>query len=161
MYEVGQCFFQGWGVPRDKKMAVVSTSPIRNEVLYSLLSHYPGIVELLPNGCPTWRPWRTTRPCVLPSEWQRMQEGQDFCGQVVQGSGMWLVVVTAFDWAWLDHYSRIGRARRQHCWTCMDLQSQVYVMIDAHLVLPIVGSPCVCLAFHFIYATPLSLFFHL
>ena len=26
VYEVGQCFFQGWGVPRDKAMAVVSPS---------------------------------------------------------------------------------------------------------------------------------------
>ncbi len=24
IYEVGQCFFQGWGVPKDQKMAVVS-----------------------------------------------------------------------------------------------------------------------------------------
>ena len=23
IYEVGQCFFQGWGVPKDQKMAVV------------------------------------------------------------------------------------------------------------------------------------------
>jgi len=24
IHEVGQCFFQGWGVPKDQKMAVVS-----------------------------------------------------------------------------------------------------------------------------------------
>ena len=24
IYEVGQCFFQGWGVAKDQKMAVVS-----------------------------------------------------------------------------------------------------------------------------------------
>jgi hypothetical protein len=24
IYEVGQCFFQGWGVKKDQKMAVVS-----------------------------------------------------------------------------------------------------------------------------------------
>jgi hypothetical protein len=26
IYEVGQCFFHGWGVPQDKKMAVVRAS---------------------------------------------------------------------------------------------------------------------------------------
>lgn len=26
VYEVGQCFFRGWGVPQDKKMGVVGIS---------------------------------------------------------------------------------------------------------------------------------------
>jgi hypothetical protein len=36
IYEVGQCFFQGWGVKKDQKMAMVSTCFARNAFCYGL-----------------------------------------------------------------------------------------------------------------------------
>jgi hypothetical protein len=36
IYEVGQCFFHGWGVKKDQRMAVVSY-PLRSYMRFSLL----------------------------------------------------------------------------------------------------------------------------
>jgi len=43
IYEVGQSFYQGWGVPKDKKMGVVRLSALQNFL-------YLQISELLPSG---------------------------------------------------------------------------------------------------------------
>jgi TPR repeat protein len=45
IYEVGQCFFQGWGVAKDQKMAVVSNRFLVIHVRYLL--NYRAIIPLL------------------------------------------------------------------------------------------------------------------
>ena len=45
IYEVGQCFFQGWGVAKDQKMAVVSNRFLEIHVGYLL--KYRATIPLL------------------------------------------------------------------------------------------------------------------
>ena len=50
IYEVGQCFFQGWGVPKDQKMAMVGYT--YSQVALFSVRNFP---ELLSSGCPPRR----------------------------------------------------------------------------------------------------------
>lgn len=51
IYEVGQCFFQGWGVPKDQKMAVVSLFSVSLRIL---IINAMFITELLYRRCSSW-----------------------------------------------------------------------------------------------------------
>jgi TPR repeat protein len=55
VYEVGQCFFHGWGVETDKRMAVVSLLvKVRNVGLNVFFSELlPGSCASRGHGCPT------------------------------------------------------------------------------------------------------------
>lgn len=65
IYEVGQSFYQGWGVPKDKKMGVVSMRVFKN-------SQCLPTAELFPSCGQAGRPRRTAKPCVLPCARKRV-----------------------------------------------------------------------------------------
>lgn len=72
VYEVGQCFFHGWGVEADKRMAVVSFFPLKR-CQYARLT--VNVAELLPGGRPVRRRGCPARARLLLRKGQRVQKG--------------------------------------------------------------------------------------
>jgi hypothetical protein len=72
IYEVGQCFFHGWGVKKDQKMAVVScwiclSSAVRFQA--QLKTRLVGSLVLFYGRSEAWGCRRTAGACVLLCEW--------------------------------------------------------------------------------------------
>jgi hypothetical protein len=84
VYEVGQCFFHGWGVTTDKKMAVVCGCPCLGKQLLIKLS------ELFPSCSSTWRCRCSTRARVLLRQWERVQEGSQGSSPLVSCSSKFM-----------------------------------------------------------------------
>ena len=63
IYEVGQCFFQGWGVKKDQKMAVVSHLFRSFFFLLWAMGSNPSV--LFSSRSKAWRYGRTTGACIL------------------------------------------------------------------------------------------------
>ena len=134
IYEVGQCFFQGWGVKKDQKMAVVSRlsfvlgASTKNNatVIPTIFVFSPISKSRRSSAMPTRR--RSLRFAMRMAVGARRTARRQLSGTVQ----LWAPSELRFRMTTDAGLCVLGCARCERCWPGVDLQGEVSMIYPAH-----------------------------